>query len=219
MSPGAARHVQFEVCKQFYTQLLLLNHVYNRCASLCFVFSVVYLTQTPQHWCRVSCAATSGNKRKQKNQTSLTLLIVQTFLQIPSFSKAYFASNAHDIAPGWTWEKALESGIAFPRVYNRHRRETSYDQVRRPTFFCFLSKNTHTNLSQLIASTCARAHFLVSIHQNAAERISKIFTHGAAAGASTRRAGALRSCVCSCDWPFNNMQIARKTRVHRLLFF
>ncbi|KAI6172372.1 Solute carrier family 22 member 5 [Aphelenchoides besseyi] len=57
-----------------------------------FNLSVVYLSFQPDHW------------------------------QIPSFSKNYFQTHQQDIAPGWTWEKALNSGIAFPLVPNQHRR-------------------------------------------------------------------------------------------------
>ncbi|KAI6197297.1 Solute carrier family 22 member 5 [Aphelenchoides besseyi] len=58
-----------------------------------FNLSVVYLSFQPDHWCK-----------------------------IPSFSKNYFQTHQQDIAPGWTWEKALNSGIAFPLVPNQHRR-------------------------------------------------------------------------------------------------
>ncbi|CAD5212943.1 unnamed protein product [Bursaphelenchus okinawaensis] len=58
-----------------------------------FNLSVVYLTYQPDHWCK-----------------------------IPSFSKAYIDAHQNEIGPGWTWEKALDSGIAFPRVSNRQRR-------------------------------------------------------------------------------------------------
>lgn len=50
----------------------------------------MYFTYQPDHWCK-----------------------------IPSFSKEYIEDPKNDIGPGWTWEKALDSGIAFPRVSAR----------------------------------------------------------------------------------------------------
>ncbi|KAH7722766.1 CBN-OCT-2 protein, partial [Aphelenchoides avenae] len=58
-----------------------------------FNLSVVYFTYQPDHWCK-----------------------------IPSFSKEYIEDPKNDIGPGWTWEKALDSGIAFPRVRNQQRK-------------------------------------------------------------------------------------------------
>uniref|UniRef100_A0A915D7Q0 Major facilitator superfamily (MFS) profile domain-containing protein n=1 Tax=Ditylenchus dipsaci TaxID=166011 RepID=A0A915D7Q0_9BILA len=49
-----------------------------------FNLSVVYFTYQPDHWCK-----------------------------IPSFSREYIEDPGNNIGEGWTWEKALDSGIAF----------------------------------------------------------------------------------------------------------
>jgi hypothetical protein len=65
---------------------------------------------------------------------------------LPSFSREYIENPENDIGPGWSWEKALDSGIAFPQanhiemnpfltcksqiiqVRNSQRRRTKHDQ-------------------------------------------------------------------------------------------
>lgn len=42
--------------------------------------------------------------------------------EVEGFSRSYFENNAADIHPSWTWQKALESGIAFPLGKNKQRR-------------------------------------------------------------------------------------------------
>ncbi|KAL7080351.1 hypothetical protein ACQ4LE_000392 [Meloidogyne hapla] len=61
-----------------------------------FNLSVVYFTYLPDHWCK-----------------------------LPSFSKEYIENPENKIGPGWSWEKALDAGIAFPQVRNRR---TKHDQ-------------------------------------------------------------------------------------------
>lgn len=51
------------------------------------VFSVVYMMYQPDHWCK-----------------------------IPGFSKEVIENSNGKIGPGWTWEKALNAGIAYPHV-------------------------------------------------------------------------------------------------------
>ncbi|KAI1709884.1 sugar transporter domain-containing protein [Ditylenchus destructor] len=58
-----------------------------------FNLSVVYFTYQPDHWCK-----------------------------IPSFSREYIENPDNNIGEGWTWERALDSGIAFPLVRNKQRR-------------------------------------------------------------------------------------------------
>uniref|UniRef100_A0A914HBQ3 Major facilitator superfamily (MFS) profile domain-containing protein n=1 Tax=Globodera rostochiensis TaxID=31243 RepID=A0A914HBQ3_GLORO len=66
-----------------------------------FNLSVVYFTYLPDHWCKV-----------------------------PSFSREYIENANNDIGPGWSWEKALDSGIAFPQVRYSQRRNTKHDQEK-----------------------------------------------------------------------------------------
>ncbi|CAK5074564.1 unnamed protein product [Meloidogyne enterolobii] len=61
-----------------------------------FNLSVVYFTYLPDHWCK-----------------------------LPSFSREYIENPENKIGPGWSWEKALDAGIAFPQVRNRR---TKHDQ-------------------------------------------------------------------------------------------
>ncbi|KAL3115982.1 hypothetical protein niasHT_007282 [Heterodera trifolii] len=67
-----------------------------------FNLSVVYFTYLPDHWCKV-----------------------------PNFSREYIENADNEIGPGWSWEKALDSGIAFPQVRYSQRRSTKHDQEKR----------------------------------------------------------------------------------------
>jgi hypothetical protein len=35
---------------------------------------------------------------------------------LPNFSREFIENPENDIGAGWTWEKALDSGIAFPQA-------------------------------------------------------------------------------------------------------
>uniref|UniRef100_A0A914C9G0 Major facilitator superfamily (MFS) profile domain-containing protein n=1 Tax=Acrobeloides nanus TaxID=290746 RepID=A0A914C9G0_9BILA len=65
-----------------------------------FALSVVYMMYPPDHWCK-----------------------------IPGFNKEVMENSNGNIELGWTWEKALNSGIAYPLIQNKQRRnQMMHDQ-------------------------------------------------------------------------------------------
>lgn len=75
--------------------------------------------------------------------------------RVPGFSKTYFQSHPDDISANWTWEKALESGIAFPLVRNQQRRgkiwhdQCSYYKLSPPEYKKYLRMDP-TSAIQLV---------------------------------------------------------------------
>lgn len=71
-----------------------------------FNLSVVYFTYMPDHWCKVD----------HPRKLPYFLRYFSAFFQMPNFSREYIENPENDIGPGWSWEKALDSGIAFPQA-------------------------------------------------------------------------------------------------------
>uniref|UniRef100_A0A915NDJ6 Major facilitator superfamily (MFS) profile domain-containing protein n=2 Tax=Meloidogyne incognita group TaxID=654580 RepID=A0A915NDJ6_MELJA len=66
-------------------------------------------------------------KEKSRSKKPLTDIDFEEepHFKLPSFSREYIENPENKIGPGWSWEKALDAGIAFPQVRNRR---TKHDQ-------------------------------------------------------------------------------------------